>query len=181
MTPQEEEIGDPLFPRSQTNLLSVWERLVTAKYVRIHTAYFDFEGTPAEFEPHKAEFRTALVQYLNEHRPAKGRKISRWRSSDGVTLTMPDASSGSSERWRKGLPETPLRLFETATIHGLHLMFAERIILDLCGGTGAWADPYRKAGYDVRLITLPDDIRFVKYIGKVHGILAAPPLYLLCE
>jgi site-specific DNA-cytosine methylase len=30
------------------------------------------------------------------------------------------------------------------------------IILDLCGGTGAWSRPYREAGYDVKLITLPD-------------------------
>jgi hypothetical protein len=31
-----------------------------------------------------------------------------------------------------------------------------RIILDLCGGTGAWSRPYAEAGYDVRVITLPD-------------------------
>lgn len=30
-----------------------------------------------------------------------------------------------------------------------------KIILDLCGGTGSWSKPYREAGYDVRLITLP--------------------------
>ena len=35
----------------------------------------------------------------------------------------------------------------------------EKIILDLCGGTGAWSKPYREAGYDVRLITLPEDVR----------------------
>ena len=33
---------------------------------------------------------------------------------------------------------------------------SERIILDLCGGTGSWSKPYKDAGYDVRLITLPD-------------------------
>jgi hypothetical protein len=27
-----------------------------------------------------------------------------------------------------------------------------RIILDLCGGSGAWSKPYREAGYDVRII-----------------------------
>ena len=32
----------------------------------------------------------------------------------------------------------------------------DKIILDLCGGTGAWSEPYREAGYDVRVITLPD-------------------------
>lgn len=51
----------------------------------------------------------------------------------------------------------------------------DRIILDLCAGTGAWSEPYKLAGYSVRRFDLPDDIRLVKYIGRVHGILAAPP------
>lgn len=55
----------------------------------------------------------------------------------------------------------------------------DKIILDLCGGTGAWSRPYEKAGYDVRLITLPDfDVfkynNYKKEIKKVYGILAAP-------
>lgn len=53
---------------------------------------------------------------------------------------------------------------------------SEKIILDLCGGTGAWSRPYKEAGYDVRLITLPDrDV--TEYIPPpmVYGILAAPP------
>lgn len=57
----------------------------------------------------------------------------------------------------------------------------QRIILDLCGGTGSWSRPYAEAGYDVRVITLPEwDV--VKYAEihdhdpfDVHGILAAPP------
>lgn len=53
---------------------------------------------------------------------------------------------------------------------------SSKIILDLCGGTGAWSKPYREAGYDVRLITLPDqDVRYYKPPRRVHGILAAPP------
>jgi len=32
----------------------------------------------------------------------------------------------------------------------------KKIILDLCGGTGAWSRPYKEAGYDVRVITLPE-------------------------
>mgnify|MGYP001615684843 FL=1 len=32
----------------------------------------------------------------------------------------------------------------------------EKIILDLCGGTGAWSRPYVEAGYTVYNITLPD-------------------------
>ena len=52
----------------------------------------------------------------------------------------------------------------------------QRIILDLCGGTGAWSKPYAEAGYDVRNITLPDyDVRIYKPPDGVYGILAAPP------
>jgi hypothetical protein len=51
----------------------------------------------------------------------------------------------------------------------------ERIILDLCGGTGSWSDPYRRAGYDVRVVTLPQDVRDYSPPASVHGILAAPP------
>ncbi|KKN43736.1 hypothetical protein LCGC14_0700180 [marine sediment metagenome] len=53
----------------------------------------------------------------------------------------------------------------------------KKIILDLCGGTGAWSKPWKDAGYDVRVITLPkQDIRFYSPPEKnVYGILAAPP------
>lgn len=52
----------------------------------------------------------------------------------------------------------------------------DRIILDLCGGTGSWSKPYRDAGYDVRLVTLPEnDVRVYKPPNNVYGILAAPP------
>ena len=51
-----------------------------------------------------------------------------------------------------------------------------KIILDLCGGTASWSKPYKDAGYDVRVITLPDnDIRTYKPPKNVYGILAAPP------
>ena len=52
----------------------------------------------------------------------------------------------------------------------------KKIILDLCGGTGAWGKPYKDAGYDVRLITLPDhDVQTYKPPKDIYGILAAPP------
>lgn len=81
----------------------------------------------------------------------------------------------------------------------------EKIILDLCGGTGAWSEPYRKAGYTVHVITLPefdvtkagmdpDSDTHILFpyanakqegkllltglsipISRVHGVLAAPP------
>ena len=54
-----------------------------------------------------------------------------------------------------------------------------RIILDLCGGTGAWSKPYADAGYDVRVIDPGyggEDIRLMKVPDDgIHGILAAPP------
>lgn len=52
----------------------------------------------------------------------------------------------------------------------------KKIILDLCGGTGSWSKPYRDAGYDVRIITLPEyDVRTYIPPKNVYGVLAAPP------
>lgn len=52
-----------------------------------------------------------------------------------------------------------------------------RVVLDLCGGTGAWSKPYRDAGYDVRVLTLPDcDITTLQVpADRVQGVLCAPP------
>lgn len=62
-----------------------------------------------------------------------------------------------------------------------------KIILDLCGGTGAWSRPYREAGYDVRIIDPQvwrqgeggtGDVRLMLFLAKrekPHGILAGPP------
>lgn len=51
----------------------------------------------------------------------------------------------------------------------------DKIILDLCGGTGAWSQPYQEAGYDVRIITLPlYDVRSYEPPPDTYGILAAP-------
>lgn len=62
----------------------------------------------------------------------------------------------------------------------------------MCGGTGSWSKPYADAGYDVRIITIPEydvnqtvieknsiEFRGVKMMRlakkDVYGILAAPP------
>jgi len=73
-----------------------------------------------------------------------------------------------------------------------------KVILDLCGGTGAWSEPYRKAGYLVHNVTLSEwDVRehifdaemgtlefqsqineklvLRVHLNAIHGILAAPP------
>lgn len=54
-----------------------------------------------------------------------------------------------------------------------------KIILDLCGGTGNWSKPYREAGYNVKIVTLPehDLLTYIDYWDfkeDVYGILAAP-------
>ena len=52
----------------------------------------------------------------------------------------------------------------------------DRVILDLCAGTGAWSEPYRLAGYTVLRVDLPTDVRLMRRPAEsVHGILAAPP------
>lgn len=57
-------------------------------------------------------------------------------------------------------------------------MNEDKLILDLCGGTGAWSAPYVEAGYLVHLVTLPEkDVRLFEFPLRlpVHGVLAAPP------
>ena len=49
------------------------------------------------------------------------------------------------------------------------------IILDLCGGTGAWSKPYKDAGYEVVIVDVDQDVRLFHTTAKIHGILAAPP------
>lgn len=50
-------------------------------------------------------------------------------------------------------------------------------VLDLCGGSGAWSEPYRAAGYRVQIVSLPEvDVRlFEPPLEPVWGVLAAPP------
>jgi hypothetical protein len=66
-----------------------------------------------------------------------------------------------------------------------------KTILDLCGGTGAWSDPYRQYGYEVYvvdpdinyrpqfLMTVQEFLAHVQggtvYLPRLEGILAAPP------
>ena len=77
----------------------------------------------------------------------------------------------------------------------------QNIILDLCGGTGAWSKPWKDAGFDVKVITLPQwDVNLtgrlnnelVFYnpnrkthmdvnIDEVYGILAAPPCTMFSD
>lgn len=64
----------------------------------------------------------------------------------------------------------------SAAMLGDHETAKRPIILDLCGGSGSWSKPYKEAGYDVRLITLPDyDVLAYTPPENVYGVLAAPP------
>lgn len=56
------------------------------------------------------------------------------------------------------------------------MLNSDKVILDLCGGTGSWSAPYKAAGYDVRVITLPgSDVRLFEYPNtRIYGVLAAP-------
>lgn len=52
----------------------------------------------------------------------------------------------------------------------------DRRILDLCAGSGAWGEPYERAGYEVIRVTLPfGDVRSFEPPADVWGVLAAPP------
>lgn len=86
----------------------------------------------------------------------------------------------------------------STAVHNRRENMMKKIILDLCGGTGSWSEPYKNRGgnYDVRVITLPHydifEIELIKESGivrmwnntekrqediiakDVHGILAAP-------
>jgi hypothetical protein len=50
------------------------------------------------------------------------------------------------------------------------------LILDLCGGTGAWSKPYADAGYIVKIVDriYGQDARLLERERGVWGILAAP-------
>lgn len=52
-----------------------------------------------------------------------------------------------------------------------------KVVLSLCDFTGTWPTPYRRAGYRVVMVDLKrgGDVRLMKFPGRVHGILAAPP------
>jgi hypothetical protein len=50
-------------------------------------------------------------------------------------------------------------------------------ILSLCDYTGEWSKPYREAGYDVVQVDIKhgQDVRLLRHMGPIRGILAAPP------
>ena len=58
------------------------------------------------------------------------------------------------------------------------LDYSDRVILDLCAGSGAWSQPYMDAGYTVKQYDIKngDDVRLLRRFDyRIYGILAAPP------
>lgn len=90
--------------------------------------------------------------------------VARWRfGSAAPGKVIPELGAGVGTTAPAGsADETPI---------------AERLILDLCAGSGAWSEPYREAGYPVQRVTLPrGDVRVLPLPKvKVWGVLAAPP------
>lgn len=63
------------------------------------------------------------------------------------------------------------------TSNQIAIFHKDRLILDLCGGTGEWSRPYAEAGYPVRVVDIQNgqDVRLMqKMETSVYGILAAP-------
>lgn len=57
-----------------------------------------------------------------------------------------------------------------------------KVILDLCGGTGSWSKPYKDNGYEVINVTIPEyDVRTFIPPDNVYGILAAPPCTMFSD
>jgi hypothetical protein len=58
----------------------------------------------------------------------------------------------------------------------------KKLILDLCGGTGSWSAPWKDAGYEVEVVTIPEkDVRTYEPPDNVYGILAAPPCTMFSD
>jgi hypothetical protein len=60
-----------------------------------------------------------------------------------------------------------------------------KIILSLCDASGSWPEPYRQAGYEVRKYDIREkhDVRLLPIedlVGKVYGVLSAPPCTHFC-
>ena len=103
-----------------------------------------------------------LMDPTTIHAPAD-RKASEWQSAQTAEQTPEGFDAVGRLYQLKDEREKPANL-------------SGKIILDLCGGSGSWSRFYKEAGYDVRVITLPEyDVTTYTPPENVYGILAAPP------
>lgn len=116
----------------------------------------------ANFTVRVSEYEREKLEEAQRHTGGP-RNLGPWLVWSGLR-----ANSGIAEAIATRLPAKSL-LDITAT--------RERVILDLCAGSGSWSEPYKLAGYDVRRITLPtEDVRdMLAPTERIHGVLAAPP------
>lgn len=103
----------------------------------------------------------------------------KWRALQGVASTVPGrvVPRRGSTRSIADAGTTPPRQGDNrrGTTRAAPPI-GQRLVLDLCGGSGSWSRPYAEAGYRVQLVTLPDhDVRTFVPPPGVWGILAAPP------
>jgi len=121
----------------------------------------------------------------------RARLYEAYRASDGPRAFGPwlvwlaSQAAGLLPRQR-GSTAAPTRRGNTAAITPAAVLpltpppappVRRRVILDLCAGSGAWSEPYKRAGYRVVRVTLPRfDVRtWVPPAARVWGVLAAPP------
>jgi hypothetical protein len=113
-----------------------------------------------------------------------------WRALHAAAVVLP--GPGTTSSMAAGVlpalrgttspgPVLPVRMTRdrvgSTRARGHYPAAAERLILDLCAGSGAWSEPYVAAGYRVQRVTLPDDdVRTIEPPQEpVWGVLAAPP------
>lgn len=101
------------------------------------------------------------------------------RASGSASSSRSARARGSARAARPGaaLPRRRGTASAPGTASPADVPIRERIVLDLCAGSGSWSEPYKRAGYDVRRVTLPrGDVRTYQLPRKpIWGIVAAPP------
>ena len=102
------------------------------------------------------------------HAPTPWRPFGPWLLERALASgTTPPAAAGTTRSRLAAALGTTRAARRTPT--------CDRVILDLCSGSGAWSAPYADVGYRVTRVDLPTDVRTWKAPRNVWGILAAPP------
>lgn len=170
----------PVRPPAHTRAARSGASMSQASQQRRRGAVFSVRVTDAE--------RAKLEQLQVKHRgPRALGPWMLWRAlsdSDALTSSGTTARANGLDGVLQKTDVEALPATSTATRAGTTAApppVGSRVILDLCGGSGSWSRPYAAAGYDVRVLTLPDDdvrtwaVPVPLLAGGVWGVLAAPP------
>jgi len=127
----------------------------------------------------------ARLAFLSEVLPSRAapgargnaRARARGNAAPAVERNARSSVAGNAGALTRGSAATWARGNAAAVARGNAPPLSERIILDLCAGSGSWSEPYKRAGYDVRRVTLPEyDVRmYMPPERGVWGVVAAPP------